>query len=342
MPTKTFRRIALKMGFVGVSVGLVGGLLAATVAVAAPTVAVAKKSTKINAVVASFDPYVGGEQRFIVGLPANDNRALAYGEVRFSLGYAGTREAPAKKVVTTMVVKAKFLPVAGQALRRMPKSARLVSPSKVRGVYAAKVANFDKAGLWTVLVKGKDGKRPFSAKAVFEVAPAPQVYAIGDAAPRTKNALPGDAGVRDAAIDSRAEDRPIPDRVLHSMSVDAAIAARRPVMVVVSTPVYCSSRFCGPITNAVEKVARKYDKQMSFVHLEVWNDFENQMVNESASQWVSRRDGGNANEPWVFVVDRDGKISDRFDNVVSDAELRDAVERQIAGPAVGSQTEREG
>ncbi len=335
MPPKSFRRVALKIVVFGLSIGLAGGLSTATLAEATPTVAVAKKSTKINAVVASFDPYVGGEQRFVVGLPANDNRALAHGEVQFSFGFAGTREAPAKKVVTTMVVKAKFLPVAGQSLGRMPKSARLVSPSKVRGVYGAKVANFDKAGLWAVLVKGKDGKRPFSAKAVFEVAAAPQVYAVGDAAPRTKNALPGDAGVRNAAIDSRAEDRPIPDSVLHAVSVDTAIAARRPVMVVVSTPVYCSSRFCGPITDAIEKVARKYNKQMSFVHLEVWNDFENQMVNESASQWVSRRDGGNANEPWVFVVDRDGKISDRFDNVVSDAELRDAVERQIAASGVG-------
>jgi hypothetical protein len=31
-----------------------------------------------------------------------------------------------------------------------------------------------------------------------------------------------------------------------------AIAAGRPVMVVGSTPVFCVSRFCGPITDAVQ------------------------------------------------------------------------------------------
>lgn len=65
-----------------------------------------------------------------------------------------------------------------------------------------------------------------------------------------------------------------------------ATAAERPVMVVVSTPVFCVSRFCGPITDAVQKLARRYGDRMDFVHLEVWRDFEAQELNEAAAEWI--------------------------------------------------------
>jgi len=44
-------------------------------------------------------------------------------------------------------------------------------------------------------------------------------------------------------------------------------------MVVVSTPTYCQSRFCGPITDSVSALAQRYGDRMAFVHLEVWKNF---------------------------------------------------------------------
>ena len=74
------------------------------------------------------------------------------------------------------------------------------------------------------------------------------------------------------------------------------------------------------------------------MHLEVWQDFEAQAVNPGAAEWILPRDGSDAREPWVFVVGGDGIVLERFDNVVTDAELRRAIEAVAAGgsaPGVG-------
>lgn len=40
-------------------------------------------------------------------------------------------------------------------------------------------------------------------------------------------------------------------------------------------------------------------------------------------------DVGHATEPWTFVLDRDGTIVERFDNVATDDELAAAAQRQV-------------
>jgi hypothetical protein len=102
-------------------------------------------------------------------------------------------------------------------------------------------------------------------------------------------------------------------------------------MVVVSTPVFCVSRFCGPITDAVGDLARRYGDRMDFVHLEVWRDFEAQEINPAAAEWIWPDQQGDAAEPWVFLVGADGTIMQRWDNVATEASLARAVEA-LVGP----------
>ena len=61
------------------------------------------------------------------------------------------------------------------------------------------------------------------------------------------------------------------------------------------------------------------------VHLEVWKDLDNNEVNKAAAEWIYPPGTKDPREPWVFVVGRDGRISRRFDNVATDAELEQAV-----------------
>ncbi|MPY94948.1 MAG: hypothetical protein GEV08_18385 [Acidimicrobiia bacterium] len=113
------------------------------------------------------------------------------------------------------------------------------------------------------------------------------------------------------------------------MTIDDAIAAGKPTMVVISTPVYCVSRFCGPITDSVAELADRYAGQAAFVHLEIWSDFDTHTLNEAVRDWVYPPGAEDAREPWVFVVGRDGLIRERFDNVATDAELEAAVQTAI-------------
>ncbi len=101
-------------------------------------------------------------------------------------------------------------------------------------------------------------------------------------------------------------------------------------MVVISTPVYCQSRFCGPITDTVLRLARQYGDRMNFVHLEVWRDFNKREINRAAADWVFLDRKSDINEPWVYVLAGNGKVSQRFDNVASDDELDRAAQQVLA------------
>ncbi len=281
--------------------------------------------------VASYDVVAGRSGRFIVGLLASDKtKVVALGTVELAFSYLGTKDARLERAEAGPAVTASFLPIPGQRLHPAAPGPRLVEGSEGTGVYAARDLRFERAGLWEVRATAalEGGRR--SATAAFEVLADSPIPAVGEPAPRTHNPLPGAPGVDLKSVDSRAgPGAPIPDPELHSTTVAAAIAARRPLMVVVSTPTYCTSRFCGPTTDAVSALARRHQGQMAFVHLEVWRDFEKGQVNEAAKEWIFPPGTEDAREPWVFVVSWAGVITHRFDNVAGEAELDRAVEEAL-------------
>jgi hypothetical protein len=279
--------------------------------------------------VASYEPVAGRNQRFIAGVVSGEGTILAFGQVRFGFAYLGTAQKATATSEIELTRDATFLLVAGQTPPADATGPRLIAPSDGLGVYGTDVL-FDRAGFWGVQINASVGGKDIQADATFEVFAQPINPFPGQPAPRTENRLPGAAGVDPKAIDSRAaDDGIIPDPELHATTIAAAIAERKPVMVVVSTPVYCISRFCGPITDSVQQLAQKYGTRMAFVHNEVWNNFETRALNREAAEWIYR-EGADPKEPWVFLVDRDGNIAKRRDNVSTDDELESAV-KEILG-----------
>ncbi|PSO53443.1 MAG: hypothetical protein BRC31_03020 [Actinobacteria bacterium QS_5_72_10] len=84
-------------------------------------------------------------------------------------------------------------------------------------------------------------------------------------------------------------------------------------MVLFATPVWCKSRFCGPITEAMADLAQQYDDRAAFIHVEVWRDYESRELNDAYDAWVNKADEGR--EPWLFAVGSDGVVEQRWDNV---------------------------
>jgi len=66
-------------------------------------------------------------------------------------------------------------------------------------------------------------------------------------------------------------------------------------------------------------LAKDYAAKARFIHIEVWKDYKAQALNDAAKEWIAR--GDDINEPWVFVIGSDGKISARFDNIVTRGEV---------------------
>lgn len=290
-------------------------------------------SREILVQLASYDLSVGRDLRLIVGLQTKNVAGLvSFGSVELRFAYLGesTKQLTPKATLGPPVT-ANFLPIAGQKVPAGASGPRVVEPSEGVGVYAAEGVRFDKPGVWGVSVKAVIDGKPTEAKGNFNVQPEPSVPVPGEPAPRSENDLPGAEGVPPKAVDSRAAaDGTVPDPELHATTVAAAIGSGRPTMVVVSTPVYCQSRFCGPVTDSVHQLAKATGEGMSFIHLEVWRDFEAKKINKAAADWIYPKRTGEPTEPWVFLVGRDGKVLKRWDNVASDGELAAAVQEVLA------------
>jgi hypothetical protein len=282
--------------------------------------------------VASFDLAAGRPQRFLVGLVRADNdRLVGFGTVQLNFAFSGTKEQPLASPRPGQSAQARFLPIPGDKADPSGPGPRFVEASEANGVYSAEPVTFSEPGYWQVTATARIDGEDYRAEGRFEVLAKSLVPAVGDPAPRTKNPLAGQPGVEPKSIDSRAGvTTPLPDPELHSTTVAQALDARRPLMVVVSTPTYCQSRFCGPITDAVSGLAKRYDDRMAFVHLEVWRNYEKNELNPSAREWIDVDGDAQGNEPWTFVVGSDGLIKYRFDNVAGDGEL-DAAIRQVLG-----------
>lgn len=264
---------------------------------------------------ASFDLAAGEKTRFIAGVLTLDQLFVSYGTVDMKFFYLGTKEGSGT-AEPGPVTTGEFLSIEGDATSEGPVAA---PASQGRGVYGTEVT-FDRAGFWAVELTAELEGGEATGQSVFEVTEEHQIPAVGDKAPASKNLTVDSKGPKEA-IDSRAAGgEEVPDEILHRTTVAESLARSEPALVVISTPVYCVSRFCGPVTDTIAELARDYADRANFIHIEVWYDFNKQTLNRAAAQWIFRKKV-DLSEPWVFLVDADGKIAARWDNVAVREEI---------------------
>lgn len=277
----------------------------------------------ISAIVASYDLAVGPPARFTVGVVNTDEGPVGYGTVELRFFYLGTGGANAEPKPGPSAT-AHYLPLPGSPPAPAGADKPVYLKQTERGVYAAEVP-FDRAGFWGVAVTAALDKTE-TATATFKVQPAHAVAAPGDPALPSDNLTLDTPGASPTAIDSRAGGGdPVPDPELHHTTVKQAVDAGRPVVLVISTPTFCVSVFCGPVTDMVGELAADYADRASFVHIEVWKDYEGKQLNDAARDWIAR--GEDINEPWVFLIGADGKIAARWDNVATRGEIEPLLQK---------------
>lgn len=287
-----------------------------------------KTEGELMAQVAGYDLAVGPPARFIVGVFNPEKGPVGYGTVGLQFSFLGENEASGAPQPGPTAT-ARYLPLPGSPPPPAAASKPTFLSPEERGVYAADVA-FDRAGIWQVAVEA-DLDGPQSATSAFVVLPRHEVPAPGDAALPSENLTVGSPGVPPEAVDSRASgSTPVPDPELHATTMAAALREGRPVLLVISTPTFCVSQFCGPVTDMAAGLAKDYADRARFIHIEVWKNFEARELNEAAKEWIAR--GKNINEPWVFLIGADGKIRVRLDNVATRTEIEPLLQALPAMP----------
>jgi hypothetical protein len=275
---------------------------------------------------ATVDLYAGAPQRAQIGILGSDAekgvRPLSFGTVDVAFSYLGADGSSAPEPGPTATARY----VAAYGFPEDGAEPELTPAAESRGVYQADVT-FDQAGLWQADVSfDVDGFGTQTLVTTFPVVDDPIYPAPGDRAPRTENLSLADEGeVPASAIDSLAsDDTPIPDPELHQTTVADAIAEGHPILLIVGTPAYCTSQICGPENEAVGDLSERYPDRAEYIHIELWRDFNANVISEGAAEWVFRNE--DATDPWLFLIGADGKVNDRWMPLFDPDEVAAALE----------------
>ena len=75
-----------------------------------------------------------------------------------------------------------------------------------------------------------------------------------------------------------------------------------------ATPQLCQSRVCGPVVDIAEQLKKTYGNRVQFIHQEVYMDNE---VDNGLRPPLKAF--GLQTEPWLFAVNRQGRITARLE-----------------------------
>lgn len=151
-----------------------------------------------------------------------------------------------------------------------------------RGVYVGRVT-FPTEGQWLVYVEAQpDGEaKKLSGGSTLVVGNAPTQPG------KEPQPVPGDKAVVVATptLDNARGVDPICTRVntagkrepctMHQISLDTALKNGKPTVLIIGTPAFCQTRFCGPIVEQLMTVQKAMGAQANFVHIEQYADDEN-------------------------------------------------------------------
>lgn len=110
---------------------------------------------------------------------------------------------------------------------------------------------------------------------------------------------------------------------LHDVSLDAALAEKRPLAVLFSTPALCQSRLCGPVLDTLLEQQQVFADRVRFLHVEIFTDRTGKTLAPTVQAYSL------AAEPVLFLAGADGIVRERIDNAFDRVEARAALERLV-------------
>lgn len=201
------------------------------------------------------------------------------------------------------------------------------------GVYVTRT-NFDQAGKWgAIMTIKREGQESYQTRANFDVIADSSVPMIGEPAPASKNQTGKDvSSVGDICS-------AVPQDDMHSLSIAEAVSSGKPTLILIAAPGFCPSFTCGPDLQLVQSLKSKYADKANFIHIEAPNSIQNHthagLVDEAHRQEEGHRgvampqvktaeEWGLKSEPWIFLVDREGKIAERLEGGLTVDEVEPA------------------
>ncbi len=205
-------------------------------------------------------------------------------------------------------------------------------PYGVRGSYAAPI-EFPTSGNYRLAVTPVGGEVSGEALIEVEVLSESPVPSIGDTPPASNTKTLGDGiAVFDLTTDFE------PDEELYRLSVADAIASPKPTVIVFATPAFCTSPTCGPQVDTVSELRAAHPDAANYIHVELYDnpeeiqgDLSRAQLVPAADEWGFTQIPDWTNESWVFVLDGDGIVRQRFEGFATLTELEAALKKTTGG-----------
>jgi hypothetical protein len=195
----------------------------------------------------------------------------------------------------------------------------------IGAIYDAE-APLGKPGRYAVLAVTEVNGQLMGAPTELTAKRATKIPDVGDVAPKVETDTVASAGGDIKSIDTRE-----PPSDMHNVSF-SEVAGKKPTVLLFATPALCQTRVCGPVTDIALQLKKEYGDRVEFIQQEVYED------NDPAKGLRKPlREFNLRTEPWLFTVDKNGRIAARLEGSFGLREFREAIEAALQGaPKTGS------
>jgi hypothetical protein len=192
-------------------------------------------------------------------------------------------------------------------------------PDAASVVYSTPI-DFPSNGEWRIAALVKEGdelKGTLLPSAV--VGQFNSILRPGQKAPRIHTPTADDVGGDLAQVTTR-----IPPDTQNQVDYADALG-KEPIVLLFATPQFCQSRVCGPVVDVAEQVKQEYGGEAAFIHMEIFNDND-----PDKGVRAQVRAFNLPSEPWLFTIDRQGRVSSVLEGAFGVEALTAAVKEAVA------------
>ena len=239
---------------------------------------------------------VAGPNRFVVGLLDDQDAPLADPAIQMDVTFFDISGAEPEEITSTQMEW-------------------LWIEKPLRGYYIGNV-ELPEPGELGIEVKLDGGGIDEELRAKGNVVAESTTPDYGEDPPASDSLTLDDGDIKDISSDTT------PVRSFYESTIAEALKSGQPSVVIFATPKFCQSAVCAPTLDNVQSVSGEFPN-VTFVHVEPYelDKLPEQLVPVKAmTEWKL------PTEPWVFVMDADGKVAAKYEGVMAPDELRSVLE----------------
>jgi hypothetical protein len=105
----------------------------------------------------------------------------------------------------------------------------------------------------------------------------------------------------------------------------AEVLGKEPIVLLFATPQFCQSRVCGPVVDVAQEAQGKFGKRANFIHMEIYNEND-----PSKGVRPQVRAFHLPSEPWLFTINREGRVSAAVEGAFGPELLDKVVEKAVS------------